>query len=64
MKSMVDSLKSYLSNPVSLMTLIFFGVIFVDFLLKGQLGYTHYLKRTFGANWQFVIIVFLLMERR
>ena len=72
MQILTDLKNNFLAQvrePKKLLFLIFIAVLMVDFIFKGRLGYVGYLswhiQNIFnGSDWQFIVILLLLIFKR
>jgi len=64
-----NNLLTQIRDPKKFLILVFLLFVMVDFILKGRLGYVGYVSWHIqailkGSDWQFIIILLLLIFRK
>jgi len=64
-----NNLLAQIRDPKQFLFLLFIILLMVDFILRGRLGYVGYISWHLqallkGSDWQFIIILFLLLFRK
>jgi hypothetical protein len=63
MKNLINNFRSTCENPTRLLMLIFVGALLIDFLTLGRFHYWSYGSTILNREWQFIIIILLLLLR-